>query len=141
MGIQWASTSIDFLTHLPKTPTTQHDAIMVVVCRLSKQAIFVPCSSKITAEQAAQLYIKHVFNRGYGLAESIISDRDSLFTSDYWLAFHRAIETTLKMTTAYHPQADGQTEVVNRTLLSYPDSTPLRFTQTGGMAHPCRVLL
>ena len=65
-----------------------------------------------------QLYIKHVF-RGYGLAESIISDRDSLFTSDYWLAFHRAIETTLKMTTAYHPQADGQTEVVNRTLLSY----------------------
>ena len=42
-----------------------------------------------------QLYIKHVF-RGYGLAESIISDRDSLFTSDYWLAFHRAIETTLK---------------------------------------------
>jgi transposase InsO family protein len=110
----WESVGMDFITHLPRT-TGGYDSILVVVCRLSKQALFIPTRSTITAPETATLYFKHIF-RLHGLPISIVSDRDPRFTSRFWKELFRLLGTKLAMSTAYHPQTDGQTERTNRTL-------------------------
>ena len=97
-----------------------HNAVAVFVDRFSKQAHFAPTSDTVTAEGYAQLYLEHVY-RHHGLARTITSDRDPRFTVDWWDSFHRALGTRLKLSTAYHPQTDGQSERAIRTLqLSAP---------------------
>lgn len=110
----WDSVSMDFITHLPVTPAG-HDALLVVVDRFSKQAHFIPTSAVADAETTAALFFDHVY-RLHGLPTSIVSDRDPKFTSRFWQALFKHSGTKLAMSTANHPQTDGQTERTNRTL-------------------------
>lgn len=111
---RWASVSMDLITQLPKTKYG-HDAIMVVVDRLTKMVHFAPTVTSVTPPQLAQLFFNTVF-RYHGFPRSIVSDRDPRFTSLFWKSLTQLMGTKLAMSTANHPQTDGQTERANRTL-------------------------
>ena len=110
----WGSVSMDFITDLPKT-TNHNDAILVVVDRLTKMAHFIPCKISCTAEQAADLVLHNVF-RLHGCPDSFVMDRDSRWKSSFWQHWCKLLNIECNMSTAYHPQTDGQTERMNRIL-------------------------
>eukprot|EP00258_Populus_trichocarpa_P039399 XP_024455418.1 uncharacterized protein LOC112327280 [Populus trichocarpa] len=86
-----------------------HDAIWVIVDRLTKSSLFLPMKMGDSVEKLAQLYIKEVV-RLHGVPLSIVSDRDPRFTSRLWSCIQRALGTRLNLSTAFHPQTDGQSE-------------------------------
>ena len=110
----WTSVSMDFITGLPLTPRG-HDSIMVVVDRMSKMVHLIANQQNNTAVQVAQLYQDRVFAL-HGLPDDIVSDRDSKFTSAFWKNFQKLLGTNINMSTAFHPQTDGQTERMNSVL-------------------------
>ena len=105
---------MDFVVGLPKSETG-NDSIFVVVDRRSKMVIFIPTTKDVKAPGVARLFIRDVYSR-FGMPKAIISDRDTKFTSLYWTTVFKLLGTTLKMSSAYHPQSDGQTERANRTM-------------------------
>ncbi|KAI3715416.1 hypothetical protein L6452_22398 [Arctium lappa] len=111
---KWDQVSMDFITKLPRTGKG-NDAIWVIVDRLTKSAHFLPIREDFKIERLAQLYIDEIVSR-HGVPLSIISDRDSRFTSRFWQAFQKALGTRLDLSTAYHPQTDGQTKRTIQTL-------------------------
>jgi hypothetical protein len=111
---KWETITMDFITKLPKTKRG-HDAILVVVDKLSKMVHYAPTRTNAKATEVAQLFLDRVF-RLHGLPKTIVSDRDSRFTGNFWRTVFKALGTKLAMSTAYHPQTDGQTERANRTL-------------------------
>jgi transposase InsO family protein len=108
---------MDLVTNLPKTKS-HHDAIAVVVDRFSKAAVSIPCKTAYTGSELAQLFFQFVFMR-FGLPKSIVSDRDSRFTSLFWSSLFSCLGTSLDMSTANHQQRDGQSERTIRTLKQY----------------------
>ncbi|CAL2256728.1 unnamed protein product [Prunus armeniaca] len=111
----WENISMDFLGGLPKTKSGT-DYLFVVVDRFSKMVILIPCKKTITGEGAAKLFFQHVW-KYFGLPTSIIYDRDSRFLGHFWRSLWGMMDTRLKRSTAFHPQTDEQTEVVNRTMV------------------------
>ena len=111
------SISYDFITKLPLTPQG-NDTICVFVDRFSKMAIFVPCTETITAKGFAKLYVDHV-QAAQGLSKTFVSDRDTRFTSAFWQEVTALLGTRLCMSSAFHAQTDGQTEIANQTLEAY----------------------
>jgi hypothetical protein len=111
---KWESVSMDFITCLPKTKQG-NDAIVVFVDRLSKLIHLQPCKTTITAMEFASVFMWQVF-RLHGMPKEIVSDRDSKFVSDFWRGVCAMLGVQQSMSTAFHPQSDGQTERVNRTL-------------------------
>ncbi|GKF66811.1 putative reverse transcriptase domain-containing protein [Tanacetum coccineum] len=105
---------MDFVTKLPKT-TNAYDTIWVIVDRLTKFAHFLPMRENDPMERLMKLYMKEVVTR-HGVLVSIISDRDGRFTSLFWQALHKALGTQLDMSTAYHPETNGQSERTIQTL-------------------------
>ncbi|KAI3821819.1 hypothetical protein L1987_09392 [Smallanthus sonchifolius] len=92
-----------------------HNAIWIVVDRLTKSAHFIPISETYSMDKLARIYINKIVSH-HGIPLSIISDRDSQFTSKFWTSFQRELGTRLTMSTAYHPQTDGQSERTVQTL-------------------------
>nr|XP_043611643.1 uncharacterized protein LOC122583287 [Erigeron canadensis] len=112
---KWEEITMDFVTKLPKTPRNQFDTIWVIVDRLTKSALFLPIREASSSEVLAKIYVKEVVAR-HGVPISIVSDRDTRFTSHFWRKFHEDMGTELKLSTAYHPQTDGQSERTIQTL-------------------------
>ncbi|CAI5476246.1 unnamed protein product [Closterium sp. Yama58-4] len=110
----WQVVTMDFIMALPRT-VRGHDAIFVVVDKFSRAAHFIPTHGQVTAEEAATLFVDNVV-RLHGVPDSIISDRDPRFTSKFWKQLFALFGTRLAMSSAYHPETDGQTERVNQTL-------------------------
>ncbi|GKA13428.1 putative reverse transcriptase domain-containing protein, partial [Tanacetum coccineum] len=105
---KWEHITMDFVTGLPRT-SSGYDSIWVIVDRLTKSAHFVPMKKTDGMEKLTLLYLKEIVCR-HGVPLSIISDRDSRFTSGFWRSLQNALGRNLKMSTAYHPETDGQSE-------------------------------
>lgn len=86
--------------------------------RLSKYGHFVPLTHPYTASKVVEIFVKEIF-RLHGMPKSIVNDRGSTFLSQFWSAFFKAQRTKLCYSTAYPPQSDGQSKVLNRTLEHY----------------------
>lgn len=118
----WKSIAFDFIVKLPKSkePMTKvaYDAIWVVTCRLTKYAYFIPYKESSTAEELAYAFMRIVVGQ-HGMPQEIISDRDKLFTSKFWKSLMAQLGANHKLSTAFHPQTDGQTERLNQTLEAY----------------------
>src|SRR6266536_3361180 len=109
----WQHVTMDFKS-MPKDKAG-YDNVFVVIDRLSKQAVSIPCHKTITAEDMAWLYIVFIY-RYFGPPASIVSDRGPQFVSKFWEEFCRILGIKLKLSTAFHPQTDGQTEIMNQYL-------------------------
>jgi transposase InsO family protein len=90
-----------------------YNTVYIVIDRLSKQAISTPCYKTTTVEDMAKIYLRTVY-RYYGPPASIVSDRGPQFISAFWKEFNGILGTKLKLLIAYHPQTDGQTEIINQ---------------------------
>ena len=99
---------MDFVGVLPKT-VKGFDSIWVIVDRWTKSAHFVPIKTGMPVARLAEIYIEQIV-RLYGIPSSIVSDRDPRFTSKLWESLQAALGTKLRLSSAYHPQTDGQTE-------------------------------
>nr|GFB51183.1 putative reverse transcriptase domain-containing protein [Tanacetum cinerariifolium] len=99
---------MDFVTKLPKS-SQGYDTIWVIVDRLTKSAIFTAIRETDPMDKLARIYLKEVVTR-HGIPVSIISNHDPRFSSNFWRSLQNALGTRLDMSTAYHPETDGQSE-------------------------------
>jgi hypothetical protein len=111
----WDSIGIDFVGPLPPSKEKKNNCILVLIDRFSKMVMLRPCKTTITASKVGQLVVDMMTGIGK-LPTSIVSDRDVRFTGAVWQQLWASMGTQLKMSTAYHPQTDGQTERMNRTM-------------------------
>ncbi|GJU11598.1 putative reverse transcriptase domain-containing protein [Tanacetum coccineum] len=111
---KWDNITMDFVTKLPKS-SQGYDTIRVIVDRLTKSAIFTPMRETDSMEKLVRMYLKVVVIR-HGIPVSIICDRDPRFASNFWRSLHKALCTNLDMSTAYHSQTNGQSEITIQTL-------------------------
>ncbi|CAH9124286.1 unnamed protein product [Cuscuta epithymum] len=111
---KWDSISMDFVGGLPLTKSGK-DKVWVIVDRLTKTARFISMNETWSMEKLARAYIKHVV-KNHGVPQDIVSDRDSRFLSQFWKELQAALGTKLRLSTAFHPTTDGQTERTIQTL-------------------------
>ncbi|MCH88536.1 retrotransposon protein [Trifolium medium] len=113
---KWDSIAMDFVGGLPKT-ANGNEVIWVIVDRLMKLAHFIAIKTGMLVPKLAEIYVEQIV-RLHGIPSSIVSDRDPRFTSRFWESFQKALGTKLRLSSAYHPQTDGQSE---RTIQSLED--------------------
>ncbi|GJR88189.1 putative reverse transcriptase domain-containing protein [Tanacetum coccineum] len=111
---KWDNITMDFITKLPRS-SQGFDTIWVIVDRLTKSAHFLPIRENDPLDKLERLYLNRIVAR-HGVPASIICDRDGRFTSNFWRSFQKALGTDISMSTAYHPETDGQSERTIQTL-------------------------
>nr|GEX60726.1 putative reverse transcriptase domain-containing protein [Tanacetum cinerariifolium] len=111
---KWDNIMMDFITKLPKS-SQGFDTIWVIMDRLTKSAHFLPIRENDPLDKLARLYLNRIVTR-HGIPVLIICDRDGRFTSNFWKSFQKALGTDICMSTAYHPETDGQSERTIQTL-------------------------
>nr|GEX17844.1 reverse transcriptase domain-containing protein [Tanacetum cinerariifolium] len=111
---KWDNITMDFVTKLPRM-SSGYDTIWVIVDRLTKSAHFLPMREDDSMDKLTKLYLKEAVTR-HGIPISIISDRDPMFASNFKRVFQKALGTRLDMSTAYHPETNGQSERTIQTL-------------------------
>ncbi|KAI3815601.1 hypothetical protein L1987_15275 [Smallanthus sonchifolius] len=136
--LKWEQISMDFITKLPRTPTGC-DTIWVIVDRLTKSAHFLAIKEIDKMEKLSRIYLKEVVS-WHGVPISIISDRDARFTSCLLQSLHKALGMRLDMSTAYHPQTDGQTERTIQTLEDMLRACMIDFVADSQLTSPELVL-
>lgn len=109
----WQVISMDFIEGLPVSE--RYNCIMVVVDKFSKFAHFLPLSHPYTAASVVEVFTRNIYKL-HGMPKIIVSDWDSIFTSQFWEYLFAKVGTKLHMSSSYHPQSDGQTERVNQCL-------------------------
>ena len=116
----WQEISMDFITDLPPSAGegTVFDSIFVVVDRYTKMSLYIPTTKTVTAEGLATVFLQRVV-RTFGIPKGIVSDRGSVFTSKFWSSICFYLSVKRRLSTAFHPQTDGQTERQNQTLEHY----------------------
>jgi hypothetical protein len=112
----WHTISLDFIEGLPRS--LQSNCILVVVDKFSKYGHFIPLLHPFTASKVAKVFLDNVYKL-HGLPVNIVSDRDRIFTSSFWQHLFQLTDTKLCMSSAYHPQSDGQTERLNQCLETF----------------------
>lgn len=112
----WEVITMDFVEGLPKS--NGKDTILVTVDKFTKGCHLMALSHPYTASQVAQLVLDHVIKL-HGTPKAIISDRDKIFISSFWKELFKAMGTQIKLSSAYHPQTDGQSERVNQCIEMY----------------------
>jgi hypothetical protein len=112
----WHTISLDFIEGLPHS--YHYDTILVVIDKLTKYGHFIPLKHPFSAMSIARLFLDNVY-RLHGLPKVIISDRDKVFISTFWRQLFKLADTTLNLSSSYHPQTDGQTERLNQCLETY----------------------
>ncbi|KAJ3706667.1 hypothetical protein LUZ61_010372 [Rhynchospora tenuis] len=112
----WNSIGMDFITGLPKSEGKE--VLLIVVDRLTKYGHFLPLAHPYSAATVAQVFLDNIYKL-HGLPVSIVSNRDPVFTSQFWKELMRKLGMQLNMSTSYHPQTDGQVERVNQCVEAY----------------------
>jgi hypothetical protein len=112
----WTDITLDFIEALPKV--RDKSVILTVVDRFSKYCHFIPLAHPYSAESVAEAFFINIV-RLHGVPQSMVSDRDPVFTSTFWRELMRLTKTKLHMTTTFHPQSDGQSEAANRVIIMY----------------------
>lgn len=112
----WEDVAMDFIVGLP--PSNGYSVIMVVIDRLSKYAHFFSLKSSFTSQQVAEKFFDGIVKL-HGIPSSIVFDRDKVFTSSFWIHLFKLQGTTLRMSSSFHPQSDGQSEALNKCLEMY----------------------
>nr|GFC59505.1 retrotransposon protein, putative, Ty3-gypsy subclass [Tanacetum cinerariifolium] len=123
---KWDEISMDFVTGLPQT-RRRHDAIWVVVDRLTKSAHFLSIRKDYSVSRLAKIFQQEIV-RLHGTPSAIVSDRDPRFASRFWKGLQKAWGSRLKFSTAFHPQTDGQSEHTIQTLEDMLRSCALEWT-------------
>ncbi|GJP80144.1 hypothetical protein CLOP_g10370 [Closterium sp. NIES-67] len=108
----WQVVSLDFITGLPTT-ISGHDAILVVIDKFFRMGHFIPTDTAAHIEETTQLFVRCIVSQ-HGIPTILISDRDPKFTSKFWKELMSLLGTKLAMSSAYHPQTDGQTKHLNQ---------------------------
>ena len=112
----WNMVSMDFIGGLPKSKN--FDTILVVIDKFSKYGHFIPLCHPFTALQVAQIYVDNIYKL-HGLPQVLVTDRDPIFTSNIWQELCKLTDTKMNMSSANHPQTDGQTEKLNQCLETF----------------------
>ena len=112
----WVDVSVDFIMDLPLS--NGFDSILTVIDRFSKETKFIPCNKTATALDTAKLYLFHIW-KDHGLPCTIFSDRGPQFASQVMTDLCKQLSISPKLSTAHHPQTDGQMEVMNREVQQY----------------------
>lgn len=112
---RWTDVTMDFITGIPTTINTGYNMIMVLVDRMTKMAHMIPCKKTATASECARMFIDHCFKH-HGVPKRLVSDKDIRFMNRFWYTVHFMLGTSLLFSTTNHPQTDGQTENLNKTV-------------------------
>lgn len=110
LTVAWNTISMYFIDGLPKSK--RFDCILVIVDLFTKYAHFVPLTHPFTVVTIAQVFFQHIYKL-HGLPAAIVSDRDKIFTSNFWKELFKQVGVNLHMSSSYHPQSDDQIERVN----------------------------
>jgi hypothetical protein len=114
----WEGVTMDFVTDLPESTESAYTGILVVVDRLTKMAIYLPCRKDVDSPELARMFFEEVICK-HGVPDNIVTDRGSQFTSRFWNRVCPHLSIDHRLSTSFHPQTDGQTERQNQTMEQY----------------------